>query len=291
MVQYIVLFFWLAFVPKIESATTVEVDYQEFWDLKSPIPLEREAKLTVVQGESLYYSSRATERGLCGKDWKGNTIKGASITSSSSAKDMVPEGTPLFRVYNVDPYGNSVYTTPKAGVMKVRNIERMSIIYDEPIPKIKWKIHKDSVKSIGDYSCIRATADFKGRSYEAWFSPEIPLNSGPWKLRGVPGLILEASDKAGKIKFVATKISFSQKKVDFASDVKEWTGRRCTFEQSKTIGLERSIKDWIKRTSLGFDSKSGNETSLTVNPNDFLEIYPKEHGEILKKYKKYMTVR
>ncbi len=52
----------------------------------------------------------------------------------------------------------------------------------------------DSVCNIMGYQCILATTDFRGRRWEAWFAPEIPISDGPWKLCGLPGLILKAQD-------------------------------------------------------------------------------------------------
>lgn len=50
-----------------------------------------------------------------------------------------------------------------------------------------WKL-ADSTKIIHGYQCRLAECHFRGRNYHAWFAPEIPLNEGPWKFNGLPGL-------------------------------------------------------------------------------------------------------
>jgi GLPGLI family protein len=65
--------------------------------------------------------------------------------------------------------------------------------YKEKIPEIEWKLENEE-KSINGYVCQKATTTFLGRCYTAWFTSEIPLSNGPWKLGGLPGLILQASD-------------------------------------------------------------------------------------------------
>lgn len=49
-------------------------------------------------------------------------------------------------------------------------------------------------KMIGGIPCLKAVTRFKGRGYTAWYAPTITINDGPWKLGGLPGLILEAYD-------------------------------------------------------------------------------------------------
>ena len=80
--------------------------------------------------------------------------------------------------------------------------------YSEDLKMPEWAI-TDSVKTIIGYECIMATTDFKGRQWTAWFSPEIPVSDGPWKLHGLPGLILEAYDKSHDYEFEATGIRSS----------------------------------------------------------------------------------
>ena len=53
-----------------------------------------------------------------------------------------------------------------------------------------WHFSSDTLAVLG-YVCQKATTSFRGRDYEAWFSPEIPIKEGPWKLYGLPGLILK----------------------------------------------------------------------------------------------------
>ena len=56
-----------------------------------------------------------------------------------------------------------------------------------------WKI-SDETKNIGNFKAQKATANFGGRHWEAWFSTELPFSEGPYKFRGLPGLILELKD-------------------------------------------------------------------------------------------------
>ena len=47
----------------------------------------------------------------------------------------------------------------------------------------------------------KASCDFGGRRWEAWFTPEIPYSEGPYKFCGLPGLILNIADTDGHYVF------------------------------------------------------------------------------------------
>lgn len=74
-------------------------------------------------------------------------------------------------------------------------------------PEIKWDI-KNETKNIGNMSCRKATTFFRGRNYTAWFTTEIPLPFGPWKLQGLPGLIIEAFDTNKEVYFYFKKLKY-----------------------------------------------------------------------------------
>jgi len=84
---------------------------------------------------------------------------------------------------------------------------------ESKIPAIAWKLLEER-KMIGMYACQKATGIYAGRTYEAWFTADLPYQQGPWKLSGLPGLILEAKD-------LKNEVSFAFKGLSKNTDVKE----------------------------------------------------------------------
>ncbi len=77
----------------------------------------------------------------------------------------------------------------------------------------EWTMTEDTL-TIHSYVCRKAVCNLYGRTYEAWFTPEIPRSEGPWKLQGLPGLILKAEDTEGHYKFECTGISQNKDEED-----------------------------------------------------------------------------
>lgn len=75
-----------------------------------------------------------------------------------------------------------------------------TFIYEETTPSFNWEIKNDTT-TILSYLCQKATVTFRGRSYEAWFTQDIPINNGPWKFAGLPGLILQIEDRKQHVVF------------------------------------------------------------------------------------------
>ncbi|WP_074407832.1 GLPGLI family protein [Aquimarina megaterium] len=78
----------------------------------------------------------------------------------------------------------------------------------DSVKTIPWKLHSE-YKNISKYKCQKATALFRGRKYTAWFTTEIPVSHGPWKLRGLPGLIMKAYDHTRKYEFEIAKVNLN----------------------------------------------------------------------------------
>lgn len=83
---------------------------------------------------------------------------------------------------------------------------------------MRWVLsnQKEETRKINGFMCNRATLNFRGRNYIAWYAPKLPLPFGPWKFNGLPGLILEIYDTENSYHWSATKIVYpSKEKVDF----------------------------------------------------------------------------
>ena len=65
----------------------------------------------------------------------------------------------------------------------------------EETPEIAWTLTEDTM-TVSGYLCQQATATFRGVEWRVWYTDEIPSSVGPWRLRGLPGLIVKAENDA-----------------------------------------------------------------------------------------------
>ena len=65
---------------------------------------------------------------------------------------------------------------------------------------IKWKLYPEYI-SVLDYKAEKATAEFGGRKWTAWFTKDIPFQDGPYKFKGLPGLIVKIEDESKSHQF------------------------------------------------------------------------------------------
>ncbi len=94
---------------------------------------------------------------------------------------------------------------PENHLTIVDNILKNKYIYQEQNPILHWNI-MPAKKSIGMYSCQKATTSFAGRMYEAWFTTDVPISEGPYKFSGLPGLIVAIEDTQHFFSFRLTSL-------------------------------------------------------------------------------------
>jgi GLPGLI family protein len=107
-------------------------------------------------------------------------------------------------------------------ILSVENLAADNMIVKDDYPNLQWKVTEET-KVIGQYQCVKATTSYRGRDWEAWFTPEVPLHYGPWKLQGLPGLIIEAYDTTNLYVWRVEKIDFKKDPIfdkEFSSLVK-----------------------------------------------------------------------
>lgn len=64
----------------------------------------------------------------------------------------------------------------------------------EPTPDIAWTLTEDTL-TVNGYLCQQATSTFRGVEWHVYYTEEIPSSAGPWRLRGLPGMIVKAESK------------------------------------------------------------------------------------------------
>lgn len=84
--------------------------------------------------------------------------------------------------------------------------------YNEPKIPFSWEIEA-AHKQVCGYDCQRATVKYGGRTWIVWFTAEIPVSAGPWKLYGLPGIILQAEDFEKQYIFEAVNIKGQKKTI------------------------------------------------------------------------------
>ncbi|MBC7655425.1 MAG: GLPGLI family protein [Oligoflexus sp.] len=91
-------------------------------------------------------------------------------------------------------------------------------------PEINWDIKNISRKIMG-FDCQQAICEYHGRKFSVWFTNEIPIKAGPWKLVGLPGLIIEAEDETKSIQFKLISFELSDKdkiNIDLSEEEISW---------------------------------------------------------------------
>ena len=126
---------------------------------------------------------------------------------------------------------------------------------------INWKI-ENKFKKIEKFNCQKATCFFAGRNYNAWFTADIPLSYGPWKLNGLPGLILEVYDDESFFYAVADKITLKPVEINnnkYLSNkyltIKNYINLRDSTMDANIAAKMQQIKSQYGRESPQFNLK------------------------------------
>ena len=103
---------------------------------------------------------------------------------------------------------NQVFIDLSSGILfsQETDLKKKSFFVSDSLHPMKWEISAEE-RMVDSIRCIKASCQFRGREYVAWFSPEIPLPLGPWKMGGLPGLIVDLHDTGEDLLVSLKKIS------------------------------------------------------------------------------------
>lgn len=154
---------------------------------------------------------------------------------------------------------NIIYFTQSGG-------NERSIIQDN-LPDFNWDTSHHETKKIGEFSCNKATTRFRGTEIVVWYAEEINIPFGPWKFKGLPGLILEAysiNDTHTK-HWSAKKITYPyQKEVDFEYDTNLSTIKYETVVKDEDKEIREIQRRTISKSPRGVISMPGKINRLGI---------------------------
>ncbi|NLV52425.1 MAG: GLPGLI family protein [Bacteroidales bacterium] len=84
---------------------------------------------------------------------------------------------------------------------------------------IQWELSTDT-QTISGYPCHAASAEVAGLTWNVWYTEEVPSTSGPWKLHGLPGLIIKAEDSNNYHSFCLNELVMEEAVITYPQDAK-----------------------------------------------------------------------
>lgn len=110
----------------------------------------------------------------------------------------------------------------------------------DELHNLDWKLEPNETLNISGYKCRKASLNFRGRKYVAYYTTEIPISFGPWKFKNLPGLILYIYSNTGTINY-----SWKAKKIIYPYT--EFKKNIIWNNNEKTITLKEYVN--IKETA------------------------------------------
>ena len=138
----------------------------------------------------------------------------------------------------------------------------------ETTPEIQWTLGDDTLR-IGDYLCQQATATFRGLTWQVYYTEEIPSSAGPWRLRGLPGLIVEA--KSGAHSFVLTQVLQQSDPITYKPD-----------PEARQLSYKKLLK--YRLDTYGNKQYAKNPNYYLPEFSELIKSFPSSHMTVLKQF-------
>ena len=124
------------------------------------------------------------------------------------------------------------------------------IFEDDNLPQ-QWTVIADSVKTILGYTCHKATCSYRGRNYEAWYAIDLPVNAGPWKFSGLPGLIMSVQDTKGHYTFEIKGLMKAKEPIEYIEyPIRKYSHTdRKTFLRTNAKSLQIGLVRYLEANS------------------------------------------
>lgn len=201
------------------------VHYSIYYNTENPVT--ENGKLYVGDSKSLF---------ICGKK------KGNKITSTEGNELKVRLGS-IERFNYTDFIKDSIFSLDKL---------RETFLIKEQKPILNWKLENEE-KLLDSIKLKKASVNFRGRNYIAWYSEDYPVKFGPWKFNNLPGLIIEIYDTSERYRWIVSSITQKSRSpipIDFVEtinntqqiSIQDYANRRYNNPYVSSARLPRNMK-------------------------------------------------
>lgn len=165
----------------------------------------------------------------------------------SLATEQIRRGAESYSNVSGNPWPLEIVRPVRGGIanLKCRLSISPFLVYTDSVPALDWVFRNEETDTIIGYECRKATTEFAGRQYTAWFTPEIPLPFGPYKFGSLPGLILKIED--GERQFVWEAVGFQRTK----SPIMEYTYQDNNDKQCSVSDVDKTLARYFN-SPVGF---------------------------------------
>ena len=201
------------------------------------------ANLDVAAGKSIFYAENRMKR--------DSIMSRARVTGSFNFDRTQMQDLRSDLNYLIEKDYKTNKTLFKARIL------RDEYSYEEERPMI-WKILPETA-TIGEYKTQKAQTTFAGRTWDAWFTTEIPVQDGPYKFSGLPGLIVKVEDTKGDY-------SFDLKESKKINEIASFDQRGSTINV-KRAAYEKQQAQFQKDPMAAMNSMGGQRMRIQMDPN------------------------
>jgi len=139
------------------------------------------------------------------------------------------------------------------------------VLFSDTLNHFRWKVLKEK-KKIGNINCRKAETIFRGRIYEAWYAEDIPIQNGPWKFYGLPGLIVKINDSKSDFVYeligLDLKAKFDNKIIALPLAYKK--DKAITYKEFMTL-YKKKIEDYRRLSRVEQTTPDGISGTVTIN--------------------------
>jgi GLPGLI family protein len=208
----------------------------------------------------------------------------SSLFVSKNAYNFEKDMREIFSQQQLQEYMNKMPQIPKSSyrIYKYFSDGNLSFtdyvspnifMYEENLNLFDWKLSGDTA-TIHGHRVQKATCDFGGRSWVAWFCPEIPYSDGPYKFNGLPGLILNVHDTRNH--YVFEFLSIEKPKEELMIEYLERKFVETTKQNyfKARDAFNANLASWAKEGGAGSEAQQ-NAARISKERNNPIELIRK----------------